>query len=293
MVNKISLVKTQDHTTGVNASLNLITPEIRKALEKISKIVIKLNFVTTRIEIATTPFQAVKSFIDFILPFFKGEIVIAEEASIGDTKEGFKKYGFTDLAKEISQVTLLDLEDDEILTKSITYPEGEITLPICKSIVEAPFLVSIVRPKTHDAVVVTLGIKNVLIGAIQGGIPIRKQIHRGKYTHNIMTSIAEFVYPEFVLIDGETGMEGDGPVSGSAIRAGWVLASLDALAADSLAAYLMGFDIKDIGYLNMLKDKNFGLLYPEDEIEILGESPEDLITPFKPHRTVEEQKKWR
>ena len=108
-----------------------------------------------------------------------------------------------------------------------------------------------------------------------------------------MTSIAKFVYPEFVLIDGVTGMEGDGPDNGSAIKAGWTLASLDALAADSLAAYLMGFDIKDIGYLNMLKDKNFGLLYPENEIEVLGESPEDLISPFKPHRTVEEQKKWR
>lgn len=78
-------------------------------------------------------------------------------------------------------------------------------------------------------------------------------------------------------------MEGDG----------WALSSLDALAADSLAAYLMGFDINDIGYLKLLKEKDFGFLYPKDKIKILGEKPKKLLTPFKPHKNFEKQRRWQ
>ena len=49
------------------------------------------------------------------------------------------------------------------------------------------------------------------------------------------------VYPDFVVTDGTVGMEGGGPVRGKAIKSGWIIASFDALAADSLAADLMGF----------------------------------------------------
>jgi len=299
MKSKVSLVKSKDHFKGVQKSLEPINDDIKESLSKISPLVIKINLIITRtprysdgVELATTPFQAVKSFIDFISPFYKGEIIITEEAAWGDTKEGFQMYGFTKLAEQNPQVRLLDLRNDEPITKKIKYPEGELTLPLSKTMVEAPFLISIARPKTHCTVVLTAGIKNVLVGAIQG-YRMRRKIHRGKFIHSIMTSIADFAYPDLVIIDGTIGMEGGGPVRGTETKAGWAVASLDALAADSLVTYLMGFDIDDVGYLNMLREKEFGVLYPNDEIEILGERPERLVTPFKPHRTFKKQMRWR
>lgn len=235
-------------------------------------------------ELATTPFQAVKSFIDFISPFYKGEIIIAERATWGKTKEGFQMYGFAELAEENSQVSLLDLKEDEVIVKTVEYPGGKLKLPLSKTMVNAPFLVSIARPKTHCSVVASAGIKNVLVGAINGSWKERLQIHKGEFIHNIMARLADFVYPDLVIVDGTSGMEGNGPIRGTEIKAGWTLASFDALAADSLATHLMGFDVDDVTYLTMFKEKEFGLFYPNNEIEIVGDKPKDLIAPFKPHR---------
>jgi hypothetical protein len=75
--------------------------------------------------------------------------------------------------------------------------------------------------------------------------------------------------------------------------AGWVLSSFDALAADSLATSLMGFDVNDVGYLNLLREEKYGFLYPKDRIEILGENPKKLLNPFKPHKNFEKRRRWR
>jgi uncharacterized protein (DUF362 family) len=291
MKSKISLVKSENHFEGVQQSLEQLRTDVEKTLSEISSLVIKINLVITRttrysngVELATTPFQAVKSFIDFISPFYKGEIIIAERATWGKTKEGFQMYGFAELAEENSQVSLLDLKEDEVIVKTVEYPGGKLKLPLSKTMVSAPFLVSIARPKTHCSVVASAGIKNVLVGAINGSWKERLQIHKGEFIHNIMARLADFVYPDLVIVDGTSGMEGNGPIRGTEIKAGWTLASFDALAADSLATHLMGFDVDDVTYLTMLKEKEFGLFYPNNEIEIVGDKPKDLIAPFKPHR---------
>lgn len=291
MKSKISLVKSENHFEGVQQSLEQLRTDVEKTLSEISSLVIKINLVITRttrysngVELATTPFQAVKSFIDFISPFYKGEIIIAERATWGKTKEGFQMYGFAELAEENSQVSLLDLKEDEVIVKTVEYPGGKLKLPLSKTMVSAPFLVSIARPKTHCSVVASAGIKNVLVGAINGSWKERLQIHKGDFIHNIMARIADFVYPDLVIVDGTSGMEGNGPIRGTEIKAGWTLASFDALAADSLATHLMGFDVDDVTYLTMFKEKEFGLFYPNNDIELVGDKPKDLIAPFKPHR---------
>lgn len=284
-------MKSENHFEGVQQSLEQLRTDVEKTLSEISSLVIKINLVITRttrysngVELATTPFQAVKSFIDFISPFYKGEIIIAERATWGKTKEGFQMYGFAELAEENSQVSLLDLKEDEVIVKTVEYPGGKLKLPLSKTMVSAPFLVSIARPKTHCSVVASAGIKNVLVGAINGSWKERLQIHKGEFIHNIMARLADFVYPDLVIVDGTSGMEGNGPIRGTEIKAGWTLASFDALAADSLATHLMGFDVDDVTYLTMFKEKEFGLFYPNNEIEIVGDKPKDLIAPFKPHR---------
>lgn len=291
MKSKISLVKSENHFEGVQQSLEQLRTDVEKTLSEISSLVIKINLVITRttrysngVELATTPFQAVKSFIDFISPFYKGEIIIAERATWGKTKEGFQMYGFAELAEENSQVSLLDLKEDEVIVKTVEYPGGKLKLPLSKTMVSAPFLVSIARPKTHCSVVASAGIKNVLVGAINGSWKERLQIHKGEFIHKIMARLADFVYPDLVIVDGTSGMEGNGPIRGTEIKAGWTLASFDALAADSLATHLMGFDVDDVTYLTMFKEKEFGLFYPNNEIEIVGDKPKDLIAPFNPHR---------
>ncbi len=299
MKSRLFLTRSPDHYSGVKASLKPFRQSLASAVSRIPSLVIKINLVITRtpaygegVELATTPIEACRSFLDFIRPFYCGKIIIAEQAAWGDTKEGFKHYGFTKLAKEYPRVELLDLGDDETVSKKVKYPGGELILPLSRALVDAPFLVSIVRPKTHCTVVMTAGIKNVLVGAIQGYANKRK-IHSGLYIHYMLSSLAEHAYPDFTVIDGTVGMQGGGPVRGTEIRAGWAMSSFDALAADSLAAHLMGFDAEEVGYLSLLGEKGVGTLYPSDKIQILGALPESLMNRFTPHRSFKKARMWR
>ena len=87
-------------------------------------------------------------------------------------------------------------------------------------------------------------------------------------------------------------MEGRGPLIGTEKKAGWCIASLDSLAADSLALYLMGHNIEDIGYLYLMSEAQRGSTFPKDNIEIIGNDPKELINPFQPHPAYNRIKKW-
>jgi len=290
---QVSLVKTDQSYQGTLKALEPLKADLIRRLKNLERVVIKINFVTVYKKLATTPLETVKGFIDFIKPFFKGKIIIAEEASVGSAKNGFRLYGFSRLAKKDPQIEVFDSGEDDIEIVKIKYSGGEMKLPLAKIYLQSPFIASICRAKTHDTVVATLAIKNLLVGAIQGGISQRSKIHQGKDIHRIMTEITQFTYPDLAIIDGVIGMEGNGPGSGNPIRADWILSSLDPLAADSLAAYLMGFKIEDIGYLNLMKEKNLGRLYPKDKIPVIGDNPEELKKSFRPHQTFEYQRQWQ
>lgn len=294
---KVSLLKSRQSYQGTIKLLTPLQKEIEEKIKNLSHIVVKINFVSTHNELATTPVETVRAFVDFIKPFYSGQIIIAEEATLGSTKEGFKKFGFEKLAQENPSVKLFDSKQS--LSQKVTIPyahQQKIELSLAKIYTQAPFVVSIARAKTHDTVVVTLAIKNLLVGAIQNKLFSRRsQIHQGKAIHQILTKLAAYTFPDLAIIDGVVGMQGNGPVSGEAIESGWLVASLDALAADSLAAYLMGFKIEDIGYLDLLKRENYGLLFPQDreKIEIIGPDPQKIITPYQPHQTFARQRQWQ
>ncbi len=264
--------------------------ELEKQLKDKEKIVIKINFVSAQRELATTPIETVKAFIDSIRNFYRGKIIIAEEATVGNAHDGFKQFGFEKLVSGYDSVETFDSQDDEIEEINVKIGADLLTIPISKIYLDSPFTVSITRAKTHDTVVATLSIKNLLVGAINKN---RFLIHQGKKIHQILAQMTNFIYPDFSIVDGVVGMEGNGPVNGSPIKSNWVLSSFDPLAADSLASYLMGFDVNDIGYLNLIGKMGKGKIYPKDQIEIMGPNPEHLVTLYQPHRTFSSQRQWR
>jgi uncharacterized protein (DUF362 family) len=341
---KVSLVKSKDSYKGTMGVLGPLRGELERKIKDLAEMVVKINFVDTRMELTTTPFEAVRGFVDFVKPFYSGKIVIAEEAALGKTEDGFRRFGFTEWAEKDPQVEIMNSGKSRTEWREILYGDGfdkvrgryprhsreggnldwiphqapqnagqvrddkevspdkkKIRLGLAEVYTKASFIVSICRPKTHDAVVVTLGIKNLLVGAIQQKLFWRRSsIHKGKDIHRILAGLTDYVYPDLVVIDGAVGMEGNGPIDGTAIESGWALASFDALAADSLGAYLMGFKLEDIGYLNLIREKEFlvrgrdvGGLYGKDDVEVVGEDPEKLVKPFKPHATFERQREWR
>jgi uncharacterized protein (DUF362 family) len=97
--------------------------------------------------------------------------------------------------------------------------------------------------------------------------------------------------PSLAVIDGWVGMEGNGPGNGSPVDTHYALASTDFVAADTVAAFLMGFDPSEVGYLTYTNGRvGVGDL---SSINVVGEELAPLRRKFKPHPDYREQRNWK
>jgi uncharacterized protein (DUF362 family) len=118
-------------------------------------------------------------------------------------------------------------------------------------------------------------------------------MHQGFPVHNLNLYLLHKAYPlQLSINDGYIGMEGEGPVQGNAINWRVAVSSCDPVAADSLVAQLMGFNVSDIGYLWYCQRKGLGVS-EIGEMNILGVNPKNCYLRFQPHSTFEAQKQWR
>ncbi len=259
---------------------------------KSKKVVIKINMVSAHNELSMTPKNCIRDLINYLRNelSFSGKIIIAEGPAIGTMSEGLRKLGLIEMKKEYD-LEFLDIhEDDSIDIPIFDSKFNEFYIPISRTLVESDFVISACRAKTHDTVITTLSIKNIAVGGIVGRSN-RPKIHKGYKAINANIAIlGGIMYPTFSIVDGEIGMEGNGPVSGSMKKWGYVFAGDNPLEVDSLVSYLMGFDPSSIGYLYYLSKLGYGRL---DVSQDINYDLSKIRTRFKPHRTYREQLNWR
>ncbi len=256
------------------------------------KIIIKVNMVSTYTYLSMTTKESLAHLIRFLRDDLShsGRIIIAEGPAIGIAIEGFRKLGLQELSKEYD-LELFDIhEDAEVEIPIFNSRFDEFMIPVSKTILEAPFVISVCRAKTHDTVIVTLSLKNIAVGGIVGRNN-RSKIHRGYKAINANIAIlGGILYPDFSLIDGTIAMEGNGPVSGEPKKWGYVFAGKNSLETDSLVSYLMGFNPNTIGYLYYLGKLGFSNINIYNEISI---DLSQAKTKFKPHSTYMKQLEWK
>jgi uncharacterized protein (DUF362 family) len=96
--------------------------------------------------------------------------------------------------------------------------------------------------------------------------------------------------PTLTLIDGFTGMEGNGPVHGDVVDLGIFIASEDPVRADAFGVKIMGFIPEDIGYLYYAGKEGLGSLNTEPD---MGDDYLHKVKKFKPHPDYDLQAQWR
>lgn len=282
-MSEVSLIKSKDHYGGTLLAMEAIRASIEDRVGSADEVVIKINFVSVLRELATTPSKSVEGVIVFLRSFYQGPIKIVEMATMGTTKLGFARYGFNRIARKYEGVEILDLAKDELVEMDL----GGFKVPYSKTMREASCLISVTRPKTHNSVVATLSLKNVAVGGIVGR---RGAVHSGDINKNLFMS-ALFRSPDIAVLDGVVSMEGDGPIGGSPLETEWISAGTDFLSVDTLALYLMGIDLSDVGYLSLCSQEGIGETFPEN-VKVIGEDPSTLRKNFKMHATFEDQRKW-
>ena len=122
-----------------------------------------------------------------------------------------------------------------------------LTLPV--TLREVDWVVSVAKMKTHHWVGVTLSMKN-LFGVMPGsyyGWP--KNIFHWEGIDKSILDINQAVEPDFSIVDGIVGMEGDGPIMGTPKHAGVLVMGRNLPAVDATCARIMGIDPHKVSYL--------------------------------------------
>jgi len=284
------LVKGDERRENVRRALELIKDEVAPEVAG-KRVVIKPNFVSISRQLAATHVDATRGILDFLQEMETQSLIIAEGAC-GSTEEGYENFGYTALVDEYG-VELRNLNTD---TYEYLYVMDShlhlLPLRIAKTILEPDvYIISACNLKTHDSVVATLSLKNLLVGMIL--YDDKSAIHQGTKEINFsLFLLAQRVRPHLAVIDGFTGMQGNGPVSGEPIETKVAIASTDFLAADRVGLEVMGIRFEDVGYLQYCAQAGLGEGNLK-KIELLGSSLDECRQNFALHPSFKRQLTWK
>jgi uncharacterized protein (DUF362 family) len=254
------------------------------------RVVLKPNLVEFhRDRVINTDPRFVAAVIDFFQREGAAEVVVAEgpghwrnvqflvnESGLGDV---LRRYG----------VRFVDVNHDEpVKVANVGRTTGLEYLYLSKTVLEADVFVSLPKLKTHHWAGVTLSLKN-LFGILPGicyGWPKNELHWRG--IPNSIVDIALTRTPHLAIVDGIVGMEGDGPLAGTARHVGAVVMGLDPLAVDATGCRLMGMRPERLPTLALAEQKRLGVMR-EAQIPQLGEPIAALAQAFEPPPGIEKQ----
>lgn len=224
--------------------------------------------------------------IEYFLATGVGKLILGDSPIIGvNSMEAFARAGIAPAAMPEGAV-LLDLDAEK--PAKLKIPEGRLIkgLKVCAPVPKADYIVSLPVMKTHMHTVVSLGVKNMK-GCLYRKEKVKLHKLEGKSgmeekTLDIAISdLASALLPNLTIIDGTVGMEGFGPSSGETVNPGLLVAGTDPVAADAIAARLMGFHPRDIPSLRLCCERGLGEI-DENRIEVIPADYAAYITPFKP-----------
>ena len=245
-----------------------------------SKVVVKPNLTADtnlwQKGIVTSPYT-VEGIIRYVQKAAPAEIIIAEATACGlDNKKAFKENGFEEVEARTG-VRIVDLYDEEFV--SIPVRNGLVAkeIKVAKRILDADFLINVPTMKTHVATGVSLCLKN-----LKGVVPENEK-RRSHFlgVNEFVTDLNSIVKPHLCVINATVAMEGDGPMQGTPVNFGVLLAGTDPVATDLVATRVMGLDPWKFKCFNYAKKRKIGI-WSEADIAVTGLSIDQVRREFQP-----------
>jgi uncharacterized protein (DUF362 family) len=302
----VSLVQGEDRRKNAYEALMAIDDQIKPKLRRKKYVIIKPNNVTTTNQLGATHADAMRGILDYLAPRFKGPIIIAE-SSAGDTMTGFENFKYPALVSEFKKqkVSLLDFNADEkyVLQPLLDFNIHVVPVRLAARLLDPDaFVMGSAILKTHNVAVVTLSVKNMVVGAPLHQPP--KATTRWNDKRRYHAGIRQSNYNFFLtaqklstnwgatIIDGFEGMEGNGPSSGTPVPHRICIASTDYIAADRVGAEVMGVDANWIGWLKFSGDVGVGQR-DLSKIDIRGNAQVAAVQrKYRMHADIERELRW-
>jgi uncharacterized protein (DUF362 family) len=195
-----------------------------------------------------------------------------------DTHLVLSESGYEELLRNHA-IPFVDLNRDELVpTRLRASYMGIKSLWLPQTVLDGHFLVSMPKMKTHHWAGVTLSMKNMLgvVPGVRYGWP--KNILHWKGIQESILDVSATIPINFVIADGITAMEGNGPLQGAARALGKIVLADDPIAADATCARLMGFAPERIAHIR--EGAKFLGNFSLSLVDHAGESLAAPTTPF-------------
>ncbi|MBU1088176.1 MAG: DUF362 domain-containing protein [Candidatus Omnitrophica bacterium] len=213
------------------------------------------------------PEEAVITHPEFIRAVIRLVKTVTDKIFIGDSPGGLVKI--EDIYEQCGIRKVAQEENVELVRFDKIKQIGGIPFASIKD--EVDVVISLPKLKTHNLTSLTCAIKNVF-----GLVPGLYKVHCHKKAPNFQIFAQELVriysmaVPNLSIIDGVLAMQGEGPSGGDPYKLGLVIASADAVAADSVVAKIIGLKPFSVPSIKLAHEMKLGQA-DLNNIQISGE----------------------
>jgi uncharacterized protein (DUF362 family) len=314
---RVALTRGDERVANVRAALAAVMDDL--PWSTLRAVVVKPNLVVYDAPHAVTHRDTLDAVLGVIRQRYTGSLTIAEGCAVQSTTAAFRHHDYPGLAAKYD-CALVDLNADATVDVQVVDRHGApLHLRLARTIYASDCRVSLSVPKTHDTVLMTGAVKNMIMAALvnrrhtsarprpllvdwigalvrghgDGWGSDKRAMHQSYPAMNLnLAALAPHVMPHLAVLDGFVAMEGDGPVWGDPVPWGIALAGADALAVDTLAATLMGFDLQELGYLHYCAQLGLGVHRREEMTFVGNVAPDTVARRFRRHSTGDAQAQW-
>jgi uncharacterized protein (DUF362 family) len=181
------------------------------------------------------------------------DVIIAEsDATALDADRAFYGLGWDRILAEVPKTRYLNLSRDErvkVKLDGLFFEELEMS----KTYMEADYVISFAKLKTHSMQGITCCMKNQF-----GALPEKLKVVYHTHLTEVICDLVRVRPPDLCLVDGLIGHEGPGPVSGIPRVMRLIVGGTDAVATDRVCARLMGKNPHHVPHLKLAAKHNLG-----------------------------------
>lgn len=232
--------------------------------------------VNTRVEV-------IEAVARYVIDHHQARVVITDSAGMGSYGRSVKAFEAMGLPQAASRLgaELVEIDGNRIGLARFTSPTGlilpQFTATDLLNRVDA--VINLPKLKTHMLTGLTGAIKNCL-GLLPGGL--KRAVHveapTGPLLARAMVDIYAAFKPVLNIMDGVWAMEGAGPSQGKPRRVGWLAASTDAVALDTVAAVTIGLKPERTEIISAAARAGLGHM-DRESIELIGADWDGLPVP--------------
>jgi uncharacterized protein (DUF362 family) len=270
-LSKVAVVKGERGLDTVYRALNLVP--YREALEPWDRVLIKVNFITTRSweTGATTDPLVVEALINRVRDLGKEPVVVESDAQMTDADKAVVASGMKKMLDRVG-VPFVNMRHAEKVKIPIRGGRALDSIEVARIATESA-IISAAKLKTHAETGVTLGMKNMF------GMLTTKW--KGRYhlsgIHKVVHDICLVLPPHLTVIDGFVAMEGRGPVHGSPVKMDTIIAGTDVVATDATACCVMGFAPEEVKHIAWGHQSGIGDM---ENVEVVGDGVDAVCRVF-------------